>query len=81
MCKKLNNVQERRIMEEVLKYVSVDLYRQESSNLKNGQTKIIYQDTDRKIKLKKSGKRVFNIIVNYGTEPITDIAKSLLVQA
>lgn len=68
-------------MEEVLQFVSMELYRQESKGMKNGQTKVIYQDEQRKIKLMKQGRSIYNIIVNYGNIPIEEIAKNLLVQA
>lgn len=68
-------------MEEVLKYISKELYNEESKKLKSGQTKIIYQDEKRKVKLMKHGRSVYNIIVNYGNMPIEEVAKNLLVQA
>lgn len=68
-------------MGEILKYVSLEQYQEEVKGLKSGQTKVIYSDTERKIKLKKQGRKVFNVIVNYGNIPIVDIAKNLLVQA
>lgn len=68
-------------MGEVLQFVSMELYKQESKKLKNGQTKVIYQDTERKIQLIKRGRSIYNIIINYGNTSIEEIAKNLLVQA
>lgn len=68
-------------MGEVLQFVSMELYNQESKKLKSGQTKVIYQDAERKIRLMKQGRSIYNIIVNYGNTPIEEIAKNLLVQA
>lgn len=68
-------------MGEVLQFVSMELYQQESKGMKSGQTKVIYQDEQRKIKLMKQGRSIYNIIVNYGNTPIEEIAKNLLVQA
>lgn len=68
-------------MGELLKYVSLEQYQKEVKDLKSGETRVIYSDTERKIKLKKQGRKVFNVIVNYGNIPIADIAKNLLVQA
>lgn len=66
-------------MEEVLLYVSKDVYENECINLLDGESKIIYLDEKTKIKLKKKGRKVLNIIVNYGEKPITEIAKNLLL--
>lgn len=68
-------------MGEVLQFVSMELYKQKSKNLKSGQTKVIYEDTQIKIKLMKQGRKIYNIIINYGNIPIEEIAKNLLVQA
>lgn len=68
-------------MSELLQFVSMELYQQESKGMKSGQTKVIYQDAERKIKLMKQGRSIYNIIVNYGNTPIEQVARNLLVQA
>lgn len=68
-------------MEEVFNFISKEEYERESKGLKSGQTKVVYQDSERKIKLMKQGRKVYNVIVNFGNIAITDIAKNLLVQA
>lgn len=66
-------------MEEVLQYVSKDVYEEECTSLAEGDSKVIYRDNKTKIKLKKRGKRIFNIIINYGDKPITEVARNLLL--
>lgn len=66
-------------MEEVLLYVSKDVYDYECTSLIEGESKVIYKDDKTKIRLKKRGKKIFNIIVNYGDKPITEIARNLLL--
>lgn len=68
-------------MEEVLKYITIGTYNKEKKNLKSGETKVIYKDDKVKIKIMKEGRKVYNIIVNYGTTPIQDIVKNLLLHA
>lgn len=68
-------------MEEILQFVSMELYQQESKKMKNGEVKIIYEDSQRKIKLIKQGRSIYNIIINYGQTPIEEVAKKLLLQA
>lgn len=68
-------------MGEVLKYITIETYEKEKNQLKSGETKVVYEDDEIKIKLMKQGRKVYNIIVNYGTTPIQNIAKNLMVQA
>lgn len=68
-------------MEEVLKYITIDEYTKEKSTLRNGESKVVYEDHDIKLKLMKKGRKIYNIIVSYGTEDIEDIAKNLIGQA
>lgn len=68
-------------MGEILKYITLDTYNEESNKLKSGQIKVVYEDLNIKIKLMKQGRQVYNIVVKYGTTPIEAIARNLLVQA
>lgn len=64
---------------EILKFISLEHYKKESKKLKDGENKTVYQDTQVKITLMKIGKKVYNIITEYGETPIEDIASNLLL--
>ena len=66
-------------MNEILKYVSIETYEKEKKIIKDGETKVIYKNDKLKIKLMREGKKVYNIIIVYGTRPIQDIIKDMLL--
>ena len=66
-------------MNEILKYVSIEKYEKEKKIIKDGETKVIYKNDKLKIKLMREGKKVYNIIIVYGTRPIQDIIKDMLL--
>ena len=69
-------------MDSIFKYVSTEYYAQQVKDLKSGETKVIYESKNLKIKLRKSARKVYAIFVSYGDIPISEIAKNLvLVQA
>lgn len=65
----------------VYDFISIDEVNKAKKSLKSGQTIVIFQDEQRKIKLTKSGRRVYTVIVNYGDKAIENIANDLLVRA
>lgn len=68
-------------MEEVLKYITLETYEREKKKLKNGESKVVYENDGVKIKLMKEGRKIYNVITKYGTTPIQDVVKNLLMQA
>lgn len=68
-------------MNEVIKFISREKYEEECTSLKEGEWKVIYNSDEIKITLTKEGKKIRNIIVNYGNIPIQDTVKNLLIQA
>ena len=63
-----------------MKYISIEAYEKEKKLIKDGETKVIYQNDKLKIKLMREGKKVYTIIVTYGTRPIQDIVKDMLLE-
>ncbi len=68
-------------MNKVLEYITLEEYNKAIKTLEDRESRIIFETDSIKIKIKKIGKDIFNIIVRCGDKSITDIAKELLVQA
>lgn len=66
-------------MKEIFRYISKDLYEDKVKQIENNQTLILYKSNDLKIKLKKANNKCYTIIVRYGEEDISDIAKRILI--
>ncbi len=63
---------------DIYNFVEKEVVLKEKKSLKSGQTVIIYEDKQIKIKLMKRGRKVFTVIVNYGDESIENIARNLV---
>lgn len=66
-------------MNEVLKYITIETYKKEKKLIKDGETKVIYENDKLRIKLMREGKKVYNVIIRYGTRPIQDIVREILL--
>lgn len=67
-------------MKEIFDYISIKEYEEKTKQIKDGQTINLYSSNIIKIKLKKRGSKLYTIIVRYGEEDISNIARNLLVQ-
>lgn len=70
------------IDEEILDYVSKEVYQKTYYQLKNGENKILYEDKKIRISLIKTKKRVFAVKTHYGDMPIEEVVRNMmLIQA
>lgn len=67
-------------LKEIFDYISIKEYEEKTKQIKDGQTINLYSSNIIKIKLKKRGSKLYTIIVRYGEEDISNIARNLLVQ-
>lgn len=59
-------------MEEIIKYISIEDYVNETKALKSGQSKNIYTDIDLDIEIKKVGRKIYTFVNKYGEEKLSD---------
>lgn len=59
-------------MEEIIKYISIEDYVNETKALKSGQSKNIYSDIDIDIEIKKVGRKIYTFVNKYGEEKLSD---------
>lgn len=59
-------------MEEIIKYISIEDYVNETKALKSGQSKNIYTDIDIDIEIKKVGRKIYTFVNKYGEEKLSD---------
>lgn len=59
-------------MEEIIKYISIEDYVNETKSLKSGQSKKIYTDIDIDIEIKKVGRKIYTFVNKYGEEKLSD---------
>jgi hypothetical protein len=55
-------------MEEIIKYIPIEMYINETKKLKSGQIKNIYSDTNIDIEIKKVGRKIYTFVNEYGEE-------------
>lgn len=60
-------------MEEIIKYISIEDYVNETKALKSGQSKNIYTDIDIDIEIKKVGRKIYTFVNKYGEEKLSDV--------
>lgn len=66
-------------MNKVLEYIILEEYNKAIETLEDRESRIIFATDSIKIKVKKYGKDIFNIIVTNGDKNFTEVAKDLLV--
>ncbi|WP_195970927.1 hypothetical protein [Clostridium thermobutyricum] len=67
-------------MKEIFDYISIKEYEEKTKQIKDGQTINLYSSNIIKIRLKKRGSKLYTVIVRYGEEDISNIARNLLLQ-
>ena len=64
-------------MEEIIKYISIEMYVNETKDLQSGQSKNIYSDTNIDIEIKKVGRRIYTFVNKYGDEKLNNALNSV----
>lgn len=59
-------------MEEIIKYISIEDYINETKGLKSGQIKNIYSDMNIDIEIKKVGRKIYTFVNKYGEEKLNN---------
>lgn len=62
---------------DIFNYVTEEVFNKTCKELKDGDSKIIYETEEMKIKLKKRGRRISKLFFVYGDMPFTDCLKDL----
>lgn len=64
-------------MEEIIKYVTAEVYINETKDLKNGERKNIYSDMITDIEVEKVGRKIYTFVNKYGEGKLNDALNNL----
>lgn len=64
-------------MDNILKYVSEELFNEYKKNLKTGQTKTIYSDESIDIEIQKVGRKIYTFINHYGNKKLNEALNNI----
>lgn len=64
-------------MDNILKYITEELFNEYKKNIKSGQTKTIYSDKTMDIEIKKVGRKIYTFINNYGEKKLNEVLNNI----
>lgn len=64
-------------MEEIIKYIPIEMYINETQKLRSGQIKNIYSDKNIDIEIKKVGRKIYTFVNEYGQESLNSALNNI----